>query len=108
MTDETRKRIEEMISRKRVVLFMKGSAMMPACGFSAHAIQLLRAAGAKDIATFDVLRDPELREGIKEFSSWPTIPQAYIDGKFIGGSDILADLHAKNELAPLMVPPTTP
>jgi monothiol glutaredoxin len=108
MTDETRKRIQEMIAKKRVVLFMKGSAMMPACGFSAHAIQLLKAAGAKDIATFDVLRDPELREGIKEFSSWPTIPQAYIDGKFIGGSDILAEMHAKNELAPLIAVPPTP
>jgi len=102
MTDDLRKRIEDMIRTKRVVLFMKGSAMMPACGFSAKALQLLRAAGARDIATFDVLRDPELREGIKEFSSWPTIPQAYIDGQFIGGSDILGEMQAKNELAPLI------
>jgi monothiol glutaredoxin len=105
MTEDTKKRIEEMVQRKRVVLFMKGSAMMPACGFSAKAIQVLKAAGARDIATFDVLRDPELRDGIKEFSSWPTVPQAYIDGKFIGGSDILAEMHAKNELAPLIAPP---
>ena len=102
MTDQLRKRIEEMLQKKRVVLFMKGSALMPMCGFSARALEVLRAAGAKEIATFDVLKDPELREGIKEYSSWPTIPQAYVDGKFVGGSDILAEMHEKNELAALL------
>jgi monothiol glutaredoxin len=102
MTDELRKRIEGLLAQKRVVLFMKGSAMMPACGFSARALQTLKAAGAKEIATVDVLRDPELREGIKEYSSWPTIPQAYVGGQFVGGSDILVEMHAKNELAPLI------
>ena len=102
MTDETKNKIEEMIRAKRVVVFMKGSAMMPACGFSAAALQALRQAGAKEIATHDVLRDPELREGIKVYSSWPTIPQVYIDGKFVGGSDIVRELHARGELAAML------
>jgi monothiol glutaredoxin len=102
MTDDLKKRIGEMIAKKHVVLFMKGSAMMPACGFSARALAALRAAGATDLATFDVLRDPELREGIKEFSSWPTIPQVYIGGPFVGGSDIVAEMQEKGELAPLV------
>jgi monothiol glutaredoxin len=102
MTDELKARIDEMVKKKRVVLFMKGSAMMPACGFSAAALHALRSAGAKEIATFDVLKDPELREGIKEYSSWPTIPQVYVDGKFIGGSDIVKEMHERGELAPLV------
>jgi monothiol glutaredoxin len=102
VNDELRKRIDDMVHAKRVVLFMKGSAMFPMCGFSAAAIQLLRQAGAKDIATFDVLKDPDLRAGIKEYSSWPTVPQAYIDGKFIGGSDILKELSDRGELAGLI------
>jgi monothiol glutaredoxin len=104
VNDELRKRIDDMVHSKRVVLFMKGSAMMPMCGFSAAAIQLLRQAGAKEIGTFDVLKDPDLRAGIKEYSSWPTIPQVYIDGKFVGGSDILREMHERGELAALIVP----
>ncbi len=102
MTDDLKARIDEMVRKKRVVLFMKGSAMMPMCGFSASALQTLRAAGARELATFDVLRDPELREGLKEYSSWPTIPQVYVDGKFVGGCDILKEMHDKGELAPLI------
>jgi len=102
VTEELRKRIDDMVRSKRVVLFMKGSAMFPMCGFSATAIQLLRQAGAKEIATFDVLKDPDLRAGIKEYSSWPTVPQAYIDGKFVGGSDILKELHDRGELVTLV------
>jgi monothiol glutaredoxin len=104
VNDELRKRIDDMVHSKRVVLFMKGSSMMPLCGFSAAAIGILRQAGAKEIATFDVLKDPELRAGIKDYSSWPTIPQVYIDGKFVGGSDILREMHERGELAPLIVP----
>lgn len=105
MTDELKKKIDAMVHSKRVVLFMKGSAMMPACGFSASAIATLRAAGAKEIATFDVLRDPELREGIKGYSNWPTIPQVYVAGQFLGGSDIVREMHEKGELAPLIAAP---
>ena len=104
MNDELRKRIDDMVRAKRVVLFMKGSSMMPMCGFSASALTTLRQAGAKEIATFDVLKDAELRSGIKEYSSWPTVPQVYIDGKFVGGSDILKEMHDRGELAPLLAP----
>ena len=102
MTDELRAKIDEMVRSKRVVLFMKGSPMMPACGFSASALQTLRAAGARELATFDVLRDPALREGIKEYSSWPTIPQIFIGGELVGGCDIVREMHEKGELAPLI------
>jgi monothiol glutaredoxin len=104
VTDELRKKIDGMVRAKRVVLFMKGNPMFPACGFSAKALAALKSAGAvpTEIATFDVLKDPELREGIKEYSSWPTIPQCYIDGAFIGGSDILGELLERGELAALI------
>jgi monothiol glutaredoxin len=99
---DVRQKIDAMVRQKRVVLFMKGNAMFPACGFSAKALTLLRAAGAKEIATFDVLKDEALRQGIKVYSSWPTIPQCYIDGRFIGGSDILTELAERGELAALV------
>jgi len=102
ISDELKAKIDGMVRAKRIVVFMKGSAMMPACGFSASALATLRAAGAKEIATHDVLRDPDLRQGIKEYSSWPTIPQIFIDGKLIGGSDIVRELHERGELAPLV------
>jgi monothiol glutaredoxin len=102
VNDELRKRIDDMVKSRRVVVFMKGSALMPMCGFSASALQTLRAAGAKEIATFDVLKDPDLRAGIKEYSNWPTIPQVYIDGKFVGGSDIVKELHDRGELTALL------
>ena len=104
MNDVIKQKIDDMIKAKRVVVFMKGSAMMPMCGFSGATLAALKAAGmaAGELATFDVLKDPELRQGIKDYSSWPTIPQVYIDGKFIGGCDIVKELHAKNELATLL------
>jgi monothiol glutaredoxin len=102
MTEELRARIDGLVHAKRVVIFMKGSPMMPMCGFSAAAVAALKAAGAKDIGAHDVLKDPELRAGIKEYSSWPTIPQVYIGGRFVGGSDIVKDLAAKGELAALI------
>lgn len=102
MTDALKQRIDEMVRSKRVVLFMKGSAMMPMCGFSASALATLRAAGAKEIATFDVLKDPELRNGIKEYSSWPTIPQVFVDGQLLGGCDIIKEMHERGELAALI------
>jgi len=99
MTEELKKWIDEAIAKDRVVIFMKGSLHFPMCGFSRAAVETLRAAGATEIAAYNVLENPELREGIKVYSNWPTIPQVYIDGKFIGGSDILRELHERGELA---------
>jgi monothiol glutaredoxin len=102
ISDELKQKIDAMVHAKRIVVFMKGSQMMPACGFSAQALSVLKAAGAKDIATHNVLADAELRQGIKEYSSWPTIPQVFIDGKLVGGSDIVKELHDRGELAPMI------
>jgi len=102
MTEELKKRIDEAIASHRVVIFMKGTPHFPMCGFSRSAVETLQAAGATEVAAFNVLQDPELREGIKVYSNWPTIPQVYIDGKFIGGSDILRELHERGELARLV------
>jgi len=102
MTEDLRTRIDRMVRQKRVVIFMKGTLAMPMCGFSAAAVKALRDAGAADLGAHDVLQDAELRDGIKEYSSWPTIPQVYIDGQFVGGSDIVRDLSQKGELARLI------
>jgi monothiol glutaredoxin len=100
---DVQKEIGEIVRGHRVVLFMKGSKVMPQCGFSARAVQVL-SEHTNDFATVDVLKDPEVRQGIKEYSSWPTIPQCYVDGKFVGGSDILMELHQSGELAKLLAP----
>ena len=92
--------IRERIERNRIVLFMKGNRNQPMCGFSATAVRVLEAVDVP-YDTFDVLQDPEIREGIKVYSSWPTIPQVYIDGQFIGGSDILREMYERGELEPL-------
>lgn len=102
MNEALKARIDEMIKRDRVVVFMKGTAVAPMCGFSAAAIEALQAAGAQKMTTYNVLEDPELRQGIKEYTNWPTIPQVYIDGKFIGGCDIVRDLYDSGELAELL------
>lgn len=102
MNEELKKRIDEMVQGHKVVLFMKGSPHFPMCGFSRSAVETLQAAGATEVAAYNVLQDPELREGIKAYSSWPTIPQIYIGGQFIGGSDILLELHERGELAPMI------
>jgi monothiol glutaredoxin len=98
---EVRQRIQETIEQNRVVLFMKGTKNFPQCGFSQRAVQILKSCGAefKDV---NVLSDPTIRQGIKDFSNWPTIPQVYIDGKFVGGSDILAEMHQSGELQKLI------
>jgi len=98
---DARQRIQETIEQNRVVLFMKGTKNFPQCGFSQRAVQILKSCGAefKDV---NVLSDPAIRQGIKDFSSWPTIPQVYIDGKFVGGSDILAEMHQSGELQKLL------
>ena len=102
MIDEamTRK-IREQIGAAPVVLFMKGTPDFPQCGFSAHTVQILRSYGVP-FATEDVLADPAIREGIKRYSNWPTIPQVYIDGKFVGGCDIVHELHERGELEPML------
>ena len=94
--------IKETVTSNPVVLFMKGTAQFPQCGFSSRAVALLKAAGAENIVTVNVLDDPEIRQGIKEYSNWPTIPQLFIKGEFIGGSDIMGEMHESGELAALL------
>ena len=93
-------RIAELVQSNEVVLFMKGTASFPMCGFSGRALQVLKASGVdtKTITTVNVLDDQEIREGIKTFSNWPTIPQLYIRGEFIGGSDIMMEMYESGEL----------
>jgi len=91
-------RIQSVVDSKPVMLFMKGSPQFPQCGFSGRAVQILQACGT-DFGSFDVLADEEVRQGIKEFSNWPTIPQLYINGEFVGGSDIMMELYQNGELA---------
>jgi monothiol glutaredoxin len=90
--------IHKTVTENPVVLFMKGTAQFPQCGFSGRAIALLKANGAKSLVTVNVLEDDEVRQGIKTYASWPTIPQLYVNGEFIGGSDILAEMHENGEL----------
>jgi len=94
----TNARIKKLIDDNEVLLFMKGNPTFPQCGFSSVACQALRALDVS-FETFDVLQDPEIREGIKVFSNWPTIPQLYIHGEFIGGADIIRELYESGELA---------
>jgi monothiol glutaredoxin len=97
LSEDTKRRISSIVGSSEVVLFMKGNRAMPQCGFSARVVQILDGL-VSDYRTFDVLADPELRDAIKEYSSWPTIPQLYLKGEFIGGSDIVSELHATGEL----------
>lgn len=90
--------IRETVTTHPVVLFMKGTAQFPQCGFSGRAIQALREAGASKLVTVNVLEDEEVRQGIKEYSNWPTIPQLYVKGEFIGGSDIIGEMFENGEL----------
>lgn len=94
--------IKDTVTQNPVVLFMKGTAQFPQCGFSGRAIQLLKANGVENIVTINVLDDPEVRQGIKEFSSWPTIPQLYVNGEFVGGSDIMNEMSESGELQTLL------
>lgn len=97
MDPNTRQRIETLVASSPVVVFMKGNKLMPQCGFSNNVCQILNAL-AVPFETFDVLSDPEVRQGIKEFSDWPTIPQVYVQGQFMGGSDILIEMYNSGEL----------
>ncbi len=90
--------IRETVTTNPVVLFMKGTAQFPQCGFSGRAIQVLKASGVTKLVTVNVLDDDEVRQGIKAFSNWPTIPQLYVGGEFVGGSDIIAEMYENGEL----------
>ena len=94
--------IQETVTQNAVVLFMKGTAQFPQCGFSGRAVQILKACGVENIVTVNVLEDQDVRQGIKEFSNWPTIPQLYVKGEFIGGSDIMTEMYESGELQSLL------
>ena len=95
---DAQQRIDDLVKNNRVVLFMKGTAQFPMCGFSGRAMQLLNACGVSDLKTVNVLEDEEIRQGIKQYASWPTIPQLYVDGEFVGGSDIMTEMYQSGEL----------
>jgi len=94
-------KIQQQLSSDKIVLYMKGTPQFPQCGFSAKATQMLGACGAK-FTTYDILSDPEMRQGLKEFSHWPTFPQLYVNGELVGGCDIMTELYQKGELQKLV------
>ena len=100
--DEVQKRIDDLVKHNRVVLFMKGSAQFPMCGFSGRAIQVLQACGVDGLTTVNVLEDDGIRQGIKAYANWPTIPQLYVNGEFVGGSDIMMEMYQSGELQQLL------
>ncbi|ALF55573.1 glutaredoxin [Nostoc piscinale CENA21] len=97
MSPEVKERIENLIKQNKIFVFMKGTKLMPQCGFSNNVVQILNTLGVP-FETFNVLEDAEIRQGIKEYSNWPTIPQVYINGEFVGGSDILIEMYQKGSL----------
>jgi len=99
---DAQERIRKQVTENKVVLYMKGTPEAPQCGFSATAVQILEACGADEVATVDVLADPDIRQGIKQFSNWPTIPQLYIGGEFIGGTDIMREMYQSGELKKIL------
>jgi monothiol glutaredoxin len=101
MTDDTQARIQQLVDSNNVLLFMKGSPLFPQCGFSSRAVAILNHLGA-EFESVDVLQDQAIRQGIKEFSDWPTIPQLYVGGEFVGGSDIMMEMFESGELGQLL------
>ncbi len=99
--EDVAKKIESLIANIKVILYMKGSRDMPQCGFSARVVNILNSYGV-DYETVDVLSDPEIRQGIKDYSNWPTIPQLYINGQFVGGCDICVEMDQNGELGGLI------
>jgi len=99
---DTKQRIKEQVTGHSVVLYMKGTPQAPQCGFSALAVQVLNACGVQDFHTVDVLADAEVRQGIKEYANWPTIPQLYVNGEFVGGSDIMREMYQSGELRKIL------
>jgi len=102
MNMDTQQRIKDQVAANPVVLYMKGTPQMPQCGFSAMAIQVLQACGVPSPFTVDVLADPDIRQGIKQYANWPTIPQLYVKGEFVGGSDIMREMYQSGELQKLL------
>jgi monothiol glutaredoxin len=98
---DAKQKIESAIKENKIMIFMKGNRSFPQCGFSAATVQVFEEIGVP-FATADVLSDPELRDAIKQYSNWPTIPQVYVDGKFLGGCDIIREMHESGELEPLV------
>ncbi|MDH4134378.1 MAG: Grx4 family monothiol glutaredoxin [Gammaproteobacteria bacterium] len=94
-------KIRQQVEENTIILYMKGTPQFPQCGFSGRAVQLLQSCGAK-FASVNVLADPEIREGIKQFGNWPTVPQLYVKGQLVGGSDIMMEMHQKGELQKLI------
>jgi monothiol glutaredoxin len=95
-------KIQQQVTSNPVVLYMKGSPAFPQCGFSGAAIQMLKACGVERVFSVDVLADPEIRQGIKEYANWPTIPQLYVNGEFVGGSDIMREMYQSGELQKML------
>jgi len=106
---DVQQRIDDLVKNSEVLLFMKGNASFPMCGFSGRAIQILKACGVdtKGLKTVNVLDDQEIRQGIKEYSNWPTIPQLYVRGEFVGGSDIMMEMYESGELQQVISGQTT-
>jgi monothiol glutaredoxin len=98
----TQEKINQQVTTNAIVLYMKGIPQSPQCGFSAATVQLLNACGVQDFTAVDVLADPEIRDGIKTYSNWPTVPQLYIKGEFVGGADIVREMHEEGELQQLI------
>jgi len=95
-------KIDSLVKSNRVMLFMKGTAQFPQCGFSGRAVQVIKACGVSDLKTFNVLEDEGVRQGIKDYAQWPTIPQLYVGGEFVGGSDIMMEMYQSGELQQLL------
>ena len=102
MTEDAHARIDAVVKNNPVVLFMKGTPLFPQCGFSSRAVAILQHLGVEDYESVDVLQDQAVRQGIKGYSDWPTIPQLYVDGEFVGGSDIMMEMYESGELAELL------
>jgi monothiol glutaredoxin len=94
--------IKQQVTGNSIVLYMKGTPQFPQCGFSANAVQILKACGVSSLFTVNVLEEPEIRQGIKEYANWPTIPQLYVKGEFVGGSDIMREMYQSGELQKLL------
>ena len=101
---DIKQKIHETVTGNPVVLYMKGTPQAPQCGFSARAIQILQACGVKNLVAVDVLADPEVRQGVKDYANWPTVPQLYIGGEFVGGSDIMTEMYQSGELQKQLEP----
>ena len=102
MSEDIKDTIKSQIERNKVMLYMKGTKDMPQCGFSARVVQILNSHGV-DYEAVDVLSDPEIRQGIKDYSNWPTIPQLYVNGQFVGGCDICVEMDLSGELGPILL-----